>query len=41
MQRNVIHLQVVAHGHSTPESITGSTLSDELAHVVEAYAEQQ
>lgn len=41
MQLDVIHVEVVADGHSTPESITGSTLSNELAYVVEAYAEQQ
>lgn len=41
MQLDVIHVQDVADGDSTPNSISVSTLSDDLIYGVNAYAEQQ
>lgn len=41
MQLDVIHVQDVADGDSTPNSISVSTLSDGLAYGVNTYAEQQ
>lgn len=41
MQLDVIHVQDVADGDSTPNSISVSTLSDDLTYRVNVYAEQQ
>lgn len=41
MQLDVIHVQDVADDDSTPNSISVSTLSDDLTYGVNVYAEQQ
>lgn len=41
IQLDVQHVRDVADGQSTPESISVSTVSDELVQGVDPYAEQQ